>query len=258
MTSQHTAGTMAPLNQTGLLYTPQTKKAMEICFQAHRDQKDKGGLPYVFHPFHVAEQLSGEEEICTALLHDVVEDTDWSLEDLARAGISPRVLEALKLLTHRPGQGYLSYVAQLRKDPIARRVKLADLSHNSMAGRLDRPDQRRLRKYAMAKAILADDWYDTSLGHWRKQIPLDLEGIYYLSVFYRAEGEIEKYSLDVERAEDSHYEFDFWGGERLRASFREYPSLPEALGEFLSEGSDRTFRHRLITLGIPFQEFHYD
>ena len=66
-----------------MLYTEMTKKALQLCFDAHRDQKDKSGLPYVFHPFHLAEQMQTEETTVVALLHDVVEDTDYTLADLA-------------------------------------------------------------------------------------------------------------------------------------------------------------------------------
>ena len=83
-----------------MLYTELTKKAMQICFEAHRDLTDKGGMPYVFHPFHLAEQMETEDETCAALLHDVVEDTGWTHEQLAARGFPPAVMEALRLLTH--------------------------------------------------------------------------------------------------------------------------------------------------------------
>lgn len=140
-----------------MLYTELTKKAMKICFKAHKDQKDKDGLPYVFHPFHVAEQMETEEEICTALLHDVVEDTDWTLERLAAEGFPPSVLAALALLTHDDETPYLEYVARLKDNPIAAAVKLADLQHNSMPGRLTgktEKDLARLEKYRQALEIL--------------------------------------------------------------------------------------------------------
>lgn len=142
-----------------MLYTELTKKAMMICFKAHKRQKDKGGLPYVFHPFHVAEQMETEEEICVALLHDVVEDTGWTLEALAGEGFPKRVTDALALLTHDDGTPYLEYVAGLKDDPLAAKVKLADLRHNSMPGRLKEiteKDRERLEKYRKAQAILME------------------------------------------------------------------------------------------------------
>ena len=65
-----------------MLYTPATKKAMKLCFEAHKDQVDKSGVPYVFHPFHLAEQMQDEQTTVAALLHDVAEDSGYTLEDL--------------------------------------------------------------------------------------------------------------------------------------------------------------------------------
>ena len=140
-----------------MIYTEQTKKALKLCFKAHRDQLDKSGLPYVFHPFHLAEQMTDETTTVVALLHDVVEDTDYTLEDLRRMGFSQEVLEALTLLTHDPAVPYMDYVAAIKPNPVARSVKLADLRHNSDRSRLDRLDASALereQKYLAAIALL--------------------------------------------------------------------------------------------------------
>lgn len=130
---------------------------MALCFAAHKDQTDKSGLPYVFHPFHLAEQMQDEASVVTALLHDVVEDTPYTLEDLAQLGFPQPVLDALALLTHDPSVPYLDYVARLKDNPIARQVKLADLRHNSDLTRLNQvtsQDRRRVKQYAAAIALL--------------------------------------------------------------------------------------------------------
>ena len=145
--------------KSGFFYTPLTKKALKICFEAHKDQKDKSGLPYVFHPFHLAEQMETEEEICTALLHDVLEDSSVTLEDLRKAGMPETVLEALQLLTHDDAVPYMTYVENLKAHPIARKVKLADLSHNSDGARLDvitEKDRKRMEKYKKARKVLEE------------------------------------------------------------------------------------------------------
>ena len=132
---------------------------MCLCLEAHKDQKDKGGYPYVFHPYHLAEQMEDEDTVTTALLHDVVEDTDYTLEDLERMGFPGRILEAIDLMTHRKDVPYLEYVALLKDNPIARKVKLADLRHNSDLTRLDHPDEKarkRIGKYRSAMEILQD------------------------------------------------------------------------------------------------------
>lgn len=113
----------------GIKYTSLTKKAMMICFETHKNQKDKSGMPYVYHPFHLAEQMETEDEICTALLHDVAEDSDCTIEDLKKEGFSADTIEALRLLTHEKSVPYMDYIAALKGNPIARKVKLVDRSY---------------------------------------------------------------------------------------------------------------------------------
>ena len=140
-----------------MIYTDNTKKAMKLCFKAHKDQVDKSGMPYVFHPFHVAEQMTDEATTIVALLHDVVEDTDYTLGDIAAEGFGEDILEAVALMTHEDDVPYLDYVAKLKDNPIARAVKLADLAHNSdlsRIGEIDEETKRRLEKYKKAKDIL--------------------------------------------------------------------------------------------------------
>lgn len=140
-----------------MLYTEVTKKAIRLAYEAHHGQVDKCGLPYVFHPYHLAEQMETEETVTAALLHDVVEDTDYTLEDLAEMGFPRSVLDALALLTHDPKVPYLEYVAALRKNPIAKAVKLADLAHNSdltRLGHVTEKDLERAAKYRQAMELL--------------------------------------------------------------------------------------------------------
>ncbi len=141
-----------------MIYTPLTKKALKLCFEAHKDQTDKTGLPYVFHPFHLAEQMTDEYTTVTALLHDVVEDTDYTLNDLQEMGYPDEVIQALSLLTHDDGSEYMDYVKRLKNNPIARAVKLADLKHNSDLSRYDTIDNqaiKRTAKYQQAIEILS-------------------------------------------------------------------------------------------------------
>ena len=140
-----------------MIYTDKTKKAMKLCYEAHKDQVDKSGLPYVFHPAHVAEQMTDEATTIVALLHDVVEDTDYTLEDLAAEGFGKDILEAVALMTHEDDVPYLDYVAKLKNNPIARAVKLADLAHNSdlsRIGEVDEETKQRLEKYKKATTLL--------------------------------------------------------------------------------------------------------
>lgn len=142
-----------------MIYTDLTKKAMKLCFEAHKNQMDKSGMPYVFHPFHLAERMTDELTTVTALLHDVVEDTPYTFADLRQMGFPEDVLAALTLLTHVDAEPYMDYVRRLKDNPIARAVKLADLRHNSDLTRLDRVDERalaRIEKYRAAIRLLEE------------------------------------------------------------------------------------------------------
>lgn len=141
-----------------MIYTPLTKMALKISFDAHKNQVDKSGMPYVYHPFHLAEQMDDEYTTCVALLHDVVEDTDITLDDLKKEGFPKEVTDAIVLMTHDDDVPYLEYVAKIKKNPIATSVKLADLKHNSDLTRLDEVDSKALEreeKYRKAIQILS-------------------------------------------------------------------------------------------------------
>ena len=163
-----------------MIYTDKTKKAMKLCFEAHKYQVDKSGIPYVFHPFHVAEQMKDETTTIVALLHDVVEDTKYTLDDIAAMEFGQDVVEALALMTHDKNVPYLDYVAKIKGNPIAKAVKLADLAHNSDPTRLDVIDEKvkeRLQKYRKAIALLDPSVQNISMDlsyNNNRQLPGDL------------------------------------------------------------------------------------
>ncbi len=143
-----------------MIYTPLTVKAINMAYQAHEGQYDKGGLPYIFHPYHLAEQMKDEYSVCAAVLHDVVEDTDVGIDRIERE-FPPEVAQAVRLLTHEPGVPYLQYIEGLKDNSIARQVKLADLAHNTDDSRITErktesaeKQKQRKEKYAKAKEIL--------------------------------------------------------------------------------------------------------
>ncbi len=142
-----------------MLYTKKTKKALKFCFEAHKEQVDKSGIPYVFHPFHLAEQMVTEETTIVALLHDVVEDTEYTIEDIAEMGFGKAITDAITLLTHDDSVEYMDYVRSIKNNPIAKAVKLADLRHNSDLSRLDVVDERaiaRREKYMKSITLLEE------------------------------------------------------------------------------------------------------
>ncbi len=142
-----------------MIYTELTKKAMVIAFNVHRDQLDKVGVPYIYHPIHLAEQMDDEASTCVALLHDTVEDGDITFDDLKQHGFYDEIIEAVKLLTHDPEVPYMDYVAKVKTNSIATKVKLADLQHNSDLTRMAEIDEwalRRNQKYLAAIAFLTE------------------------------------------------------------------------------------------------------
>ena len=139
---------------------------MRLAFNAHKEQTDKTGLPYIFHPFHLAEQMDTEDEVCVALLHDVIEDSDTTLDELRSCGFSEQVIGALSVLTHANDVPYSRYILTIKYSsyPIATKVKLADLRHNSDETRLDTVDEKareRNEKYSKAIGVLSgtDDYW---------------------------------------------------------------------------------------------------
>ena len=145
-----------------MIYTELTNKALCIAYDAHHGQKDSNNIPYIFHPLHLAEQMDDEISCCCAILHDVVEDTNVTMEELAE--IFPKeVMDVLKLLTHGDDVPYEQYVRAIKTNPIAVKVKLADIAHNSDQSRCIGSDipQAKLdawnAKYAKAKQILFEE-----------------------------------------------------------------------------------------------------
>lgn len=129
------------------------KRAIEIAVKAHKNQKTKDGLPYVIHPLTLMTRVDSVSEKIVAVLHDVVEDTPISLDDLRAEGFSKDLVEAVELMTHPEDMTYDDYVEKLAGNPVARRVKLADLAHNMDITRIPNPkprDYERLEKYHRA------------------------------------------------------------------------------------------------------------
>ena len=140
-----------------MIYTEVTKKALKLCFEAHKEQTDQSGMPYVFHPFHLAEQMDDENSVIVALLHDVVEDTDYTLEDLRKMGFNETVLAAIDAMTHLPDVPYVEYLEKIKTNPLAKKVKFADIMHNSDETRLEPGDTRAAywaAKYKKALEVL--------------------------------------------------------------------------------------------------------
>ena len=125
-------------------------KALEVAAAAHTGRFDRYGRPYLLHPLRVMERLKTEEERMTALLHDVVEDSAITLDDLRREGFSAEVVAAVDALSKREGEAYPGYLARVEQNPLARRVKIADLEDNMDLRRfreITPADRERLNRY---------------------------------------------------------------------------------------------------------------
>ena len=125
------------------------KEALAFAVEAHKGQKDKGKKPYIYHPIYVAEHVEGDIAKSVAYLHDVVEDTKYTLEDLRNAGFSDEIVDAVDVLTKREGMSYEKYIEKVAKNPLATTVKLADLEHNSQISRIENPTKKDLKRCEM-------------------------------------------------------------------------------------------------------------
>ena len=139
----------------------QLGKAIAIASKAFENKVDKGNQPYILHCLHVMDRVKklGEDAMIAAVLHDLVEDTEWTTTELSEQGFSHQIISVIGLLTHKPDQEYMAYIEELSISPTARAIKMADLRHNSdihrMKGLRDK-DFDRLKKYHEAYAYLRD------------------------------------------------------------------------------------------------------
>ena len=134
------------------------ERAIEIAVEAHKGQIDKGGSPYILHPLRVMMSVDGELEKIVAVLHDVVEDSDWTFEALVAEGFSIEVIEALKSVTkNSDNEDYDSFIQRAIENPIGRKVKIADIRDNLDVTRISNitdKDVKRINKYKKALKIL--------------------------------------------------------------------------------------------------------
>lgn len=134
--------------------------ALILAAQAHKGQLDLAGAPYIFHPMRVALSVSTEPARIVAILHDVVEDTDITYDQLAEAGFSDEIISAVEALTKRPGEKRIEAAARAKAHPIAHQVKIADVMDNMNLARIVQPsaeDYARLKEYEVVLAYLQSE-----------------------------------------------------------------------------------------------------
>lgn len=131
--------------------------AIEVATKAHEGQVDKGGNPYILHPTAVASTVDGTENKIVAYLHDIVEDTEITLEDLREMGFTDKIVNSVKAITKSKNITYEDYLKSVKEDSIARQVKMADIKHNMDITRIPNPTKKdftRIKKYKKALAFL--------------------------------------------------------------------------------------------------------
>lgn len=141
-----------------MINTKLTRLASKIAYKAHEGQTDKAGVPYIFHPIHIAEQMDSEESCVVALLHDVIEDSDITLEILSKY-FNDDIIAALRVLTKKENDDYVMYIKKVKTNKLATKVKIKDLEHNRDLTRLDEVtdrDKKRSMKYWEAIRYLED------------------------------------------------------------------------------------------------------
>ena len=134
------------------------KRAIEIAIEAHRGQKDRAGAPYILHPLRVMLRLESDTEMIVAVLHDVVEDSSMTADQLREEGFSDEIVEAVELLTKREGEPYDNVIERAKLTPLSRRVKIADLRDNMDMSRLSHvteDDLSRFERYHRALQALS-------------------------------------------------------------------------------------------------------
>ena len=133
------------------------ENAIEIAAKAHRGQVDKAGAPYILHVLRVMLRMTDETEMVVGVLHDIIEDTPWTGVDLAAEGFPPEVVRVIQLLSRDEGESYEDFISRLAPDPLARRVKIADIEDNMDLSRIasvSQEDRERLDRYQQALQAL--------------------------------------------------------------------------------------------------------
>ncbi len=133
------------------------ERALVIAAEAHQGALDKGGAPYILHPLRLMHQMTTVDEQIVALLHDVVEDSPWTLDALRAEGFSEEVVAAIDGLTRRDGETYEDFIARGVTNPLARRVKRADIEDNMdlrRLGEIGEKDLERLQRYQRARKVI--------------------------------------------------------------------------------------------------------
>ncbi len=145
--------------KTDEVRTPTLEKAISLAVDGHRGKEDKAGSPYILHPLRVMFKMDTEDKMVAAVMHDLIEDTETSLDDLREYGFSTGIIEAIDSVTRRDGEGYEEFIDRAGLHPMGADIKLADLQDNmdmSRIGFIGDRDINRLKKYHRAMARIKE------------------------------------------------------------------------------------------------------
>ncbi|MFI5145127.1 MAG: GTP pyrophosphokinase [Ignavibacteria bacterium] len=135
----------------------QLEKAIDLAFRVHKNQKDRYGKPYIFHPLRVMNKMNDEKEKIVAVLHDVIEDSELTYKDLCDAGFSEEIIDAIASISKQDDEEYYDYIKRVMQNKLACKVKLADLEDNMDIRRIEtitEKDAERLKKYLKAYRMI--------------------------------------------------------------------------------------------------------
>lgn len=168
-----------------MIKTSNIENSIDLALRAHKGQKDKAGAPYILHPLRVMLSMDTDTERQVAVLHDVIEDGGITTEILRSEGFSEEVCSAVVVLTKKPGESYNEYLNRLDENPIARKVKMADLNDNMNLDRIKEPtqkDRERMKKYRKAMEFLKEEKrfkvYVDDNSHYKDESERYLKGNY--------------------------------------------------------------------------------
>ena len=122
--------------------------SLQIALDAYKGQKDKAGQTYILHPLRIMEKMDTLEEKAAALLHDVIEDSDYTAQDLRQAGIPEHIVAAVEVLTKQPGEDYDHFIDRVLANDLARKIKIADIEDNINVLRLNSLGEKDLKRVA--------------------------------------------------------------------------------------------------------------
>lgn len=239
--------------------TNETKKAHKLYYNFYLNHSENFVSQNTHQPLNLANKMKDEYAAASALLNDMVKAGQLSIEDLRKDGFAFQVTDALSLLNNGKSILDLDYVLEIRKNPVARAVMAADIAMQELdqwTKFATKEAEREDLKRRFVRVLLEDDGHDFTGKRIQKRFQLDHERLFFLTVIYTDEG-IESYSIDVEKASDSHYQLTAENGERLRMGLNSKLTLWEGLMLYLEDHGEGTLLSLMDRENIKYSQMHF-